>query len=487
MAMRATGSWAVFQNQDAEPMEVVENEDENDVDYVQDGEELEMERRKRDRIMKYILSLPTPPCSPERQTAAGDWDQTSTTGKDAFERVDTHDITRLGHRAREISHAILPRGLRDSSREILNRPKRPTVRHVPARLPSVQHDLALSKSIRGPQRPGNANQRMSNRDYTISSRSAGTSYCTDILPRAIPKAIPIVPGHLNGLNIMLLSPTSGSVEVERNLNGIADPDEILKEITSDGTQKSYTIRQCSETSSIYADSIHDKEFNGIPPDQSRFKEVWMQAYDIEPASMTPNQSKDSFHYFKRRVSAKSQESAGSGTKSVRIDVQENKSPMIRKKFSFHEAVSAMIIKRKSSRELVKNGEMAPSTSSSSSVKKSRKWANTACTTELPKSRYGTSPMAHREMSTREYSKFESFLRPRLPTPHYHPQPGRESTLSLGIRDIRNLDSAEVATRYKQYLKERQRDRSRHGQKWSYTRDGHGTYSRCREGEEFSWL
>ncbi|KAK9322334.1 hypothetical protein V1517DRAFT_260643 [Lipomyces orientalis] len=458
--MRAPGYWAVSQNQDAEPMEVVENEDENDVGYVQDGEELETERRKKDRIMKYILSLPTPPCSPERQTTAVDRDQTSTAGKDAFER-------------------IVPSSLTDSSS--LDGPKRPTVRHVPARLPSVQLHPAVSKCLTQP-RPANVKHATSNYDYNVSTRAAGACYCTDILPPTIPMVIPIIPGHLNGLNIMLLTPTSGSVEVEPNLNDIADPEEMLEETASD--QKSYTIRQCSETSSIYADSLHDKEFNGIPPDHSRFKEVWMQAYDNEHASMTANQSKDAFHCFKRRGSAKSQESVGSATKSVPIAMQENESPTLRKKFSFHEAVSAMIIKRKSSRELVKNGEMASSNPSSSSVKKSRKWAPATCTTELPKTGYGTSPV---EMSGREHSKFESFLRPRLQTPHFHPQPARESTLSLGIQDIRNLDSAEVARRYKQYLKERQRDRSRHGQKWSYTSGGHGSYSRSKEGEEWSWL
>ncbi|KAK9483348.1 hypothetical protein V1527DRAFT_274284 [Lipomyces starkeyi] len=485
------------QIQNAKPVEL--RDDENNIEY--DYDELEAEQQKKDRIVKYILSLPTPPCSPEHNSAAVEEQTAATIGKEPFEIMNAN-TKNLPHPTQCFADRLQSRDLSDLSRDMLSMRrlhpgslgglisplKQPTIRHFPARLPSIQPHPPRSTTVPGQQRRWIPGQSKSTRDNAVGTSPMETPHSTNKSPEIMQPMTPIVPNHLNGLNIMLLLPTSVSAGVESEMNGMANHYKFREEITPDGTQKTYTIRQCSETSSIYADSLHDNDLNGIPPDQSRFKQVWMRIHDYEPVSATQNEKQlsDRVPYSKRKVSAKSKASSGSATKALRIASPENEGPAIQQKVTFHGALSAMLLNGKSPRKLMKNCERSSSTPSPSNSKKGHRCATTSCATDLSNSGSDTSPMA-REMYKMAHSKFESFLRPRVPTPHHPPHSTKEPLLSLDIQDIRNLDSEEVAARYKVYLEDRKRDkrRSRHRDQWSYARDGDGNCTCCKLVDGFS--
>ncbi|KAK9431883.1 hypothetical protein V1505DRAFT_40217 [Lipomyces doorenjongii] len=480
----------------AKPVEL--RDDENNIEY--DKQELEAEQQKTDRIVKYILSLPTPPCSPEHQTAAVEEQTAAAVGKEQFEimNVDTKKLPRL---TQCFADGLQSRDVSDLSRDMLSmrrlQPgaqdgsplKKPTIRHVPGRLPSIQHYPPRSTYVPRQQRRWVPRQLKSTGDNAVGISSAETLHSTNKSTEIMPTMTPIVPQHLNGLNIMLALPTSGSAGVESKMNGMADSVKFREEIMPDVTQKTCTIRQCSETSSIYADSLHDNDFNGIPPHQSRFKHVWMRIHDDERVIATRNDKQPSgrVRHSKRKVSAKSQTSSESATKAIRVASPENEGPAIQQKVTFQYAVSAMLLKGKSSRKLMKTCERPASTQSSpSNSKNGRGCATTSCATDLSNSGSDTSPTP-REMYKKAHSKFESFRRPRVPTAHHPPHSTKWPLMSLDIQDIRNLDSEEVAARYKEYLEDRKRDkrRSRHQDKWSYARDGDGNCTCCKLVDAFS--
>ncbi|KAK9384844.1 hypothetical protein V1515DRAFT_617796 [Lipomyces mesembrius] len=473
------------QNHNAKPVGL--RDDEDNIEY--DKQALEAEQQKKDRIVKYILSLPTPPCSPEHQTAAVE--------EQTFEIMNV-DTTKLPRQTGYFADGLQSRDLSDSSRDTLSmcplhpgaldgsQLKKPTVRHVPARLSSIQHHPPRSTNVPRQQQRWVPKSK-STCDNAVGISPAETRHSTNKSPEIMTTMTPIAPKHLNGLKIMLVLPASGSAGVESETNGMADSVKFREETMPDGAQKTCTIRQCSETSSIYADSLHDSDFNGIPPDRSRFKQVWMRIHDDERVSATRNEKQPSGRvpHSKRKVFAKSQASSGSAT-VIRIASPENDGPAIQQKVTFHNSVSAMLLKGKSSRKMMKTCERASSTSSLSSSKNGRGCATTSCATDLSNSGSDTSLMT-REMYKKAHSKFDSFLRPRVPTPHHPPHSTKGPLLSLGIQGIRNLDSEEIAARYKEYLEDRKRDkrRSRHRDKWSYAPDGDGTCTCCKLVDGFS--
>ncbi|KAK9372988.1 uncharacterized protein V1513DRAFT_202326 [Lipomyces chichibuensis] len=477
------------QIQNAKPVEL--SDDANNIGY--DYDELEAEQQKKDRIVKYILSLPTPPCSPEHHTATVEEQNAATVRKELFEIMNVN-TKKLPRPTQYFADGLQSRDVSDLSRDMLSMRrlhlgglispvKKPTIRHVPARLPSSQRHPPRSMTVPGQQRRWAATQSKS-----TGYNAAETRHSTNKSPEIMLTMAPIVPNHRNGLNIMLLLPTSGSAGVESEMNGMADHVKSHEEITPDGTQKAYTIRQCSETSSIYADNLHDSDFNGIPPDQSRFKQVWMRIHDDETVGAARNEKQPSSRvpHSKRKVSAKAKASSGSASKAIRIASPEDEGPPIQQKVTFHEAVSSMLLKGKLSRKLMNNYVRVSSPPSSSDSKMGRRCATTSCATDLSNAGSNTSPMA-REMYKKAHSKFESFLRPRVPTPHHPPHSTKVSLLSLGIQDIRNLDSEEVAARYKEYLEDHKRDkrRSRHRDKWSNAREADGNCTCCKLVDGFS--
>ncbi|KAK9238531.1 hypothetical protein V1525DRAFT_387434 [Lipomyces kononenkoae] len=464
-----------------------------------DYEELRAEIEKNDRIMEYLYCLPTPPCSPAHSRDEG---RTATTA--------VGEVHGRGHHAKNSSRpaenfadALQPTFSQDllpvlrrhhhqtgANGEVVAPPlNKPTIRHVPVRLLSIQcYDSPSPAAVRDQPR-----QSVHSRSTVTRQKAAGASSVphstTKRRSEKPPTMTPLFQTPVSGLNIMVLSPaTSRSDQTEPELNSGKAAGHVLsgeEEIAPDAPEEmTCTIRQCSDTSSIYADSLDDNKLNGIPPDQSRFKQVWMRPLDDDDATVQKDKlvPGGSIQCIKRKVSAtKSDQANGSATKTIRLMSPVTKwgGSRTQLNLTLHDAVSAMRLK-KSTRAC--DNKKPSSTPSSPS--------NTASSSAKSGSDTGPNSARH-DIYSKAHSKFESLLRVRARTPrdeHSHSSSSKgSSSLSLGIQDIRKLDNAEVAARHKEYLQDRKRDkrRSRMRNNWSHPVGGHENCTCCRLVDEFS--
>ncbi|KAK9370490.1 hypothetical protein V1509DRAFT_251584 [Lipomyces kononenkoae] len=421
-------------------------------------EEFEVDQDKNDRIMKYLHSLPTPPRSPEHRHVVIIDDQRQT---------DVAPASKVAHGRRhakkKFANALQPSFSQDllpifrrhhrhpgrDEHSVSSPLNNPTIRHVPARRPSIHHYHSPSTPVRDQPRHSVHKANVTRGQGSSAGNPPYSS--TKQKSEKQQTMMPMFPRHLNGLNIMVLSPASSSDEVNDSGDVVPSPEQIAP----DPSEKTIcTIRQCSETSSIYADSLHDNDLNGIPPDQSRFKQVWMRIVDDDPPAVTENGSMPPC--IKRKMSSKSDDqAAGSRTGLI------------------HDAVSAMRLDKKSRK-------MASPCNN--------KWSLTLPSpADVSKSGSETGSNGPHDMYKKTHDKFESFL--RRTSRDYSYSSSKGSLQSLGINDIRNLDKAEVAARHKEYLqdlkREKRRSRHRNNNNNNWSSGGHENCTCCRLVDEFS--
>ncbi|KAK9469067.1 hypothetical protein V1512DRAFT_71771 [Lipomyces arxii] len=275
---------------------------------------------KKEYIKRYLMSLPTPPSSPEPPSLNPVTTSEEPSSFDLQNEIDDGLFwtPKLDHRPPGMIHptSLVPPRLRQK-----------VIRHVPVRLPDIQHRLPRPVSMRPIREqtskesmekppitpPFEANERTQESVVAIQSSPVGPKRATiqnidegltfvnlsfnkpssnsisnttsntntsnhdlstDITcptkhsqPQPL-KLEPMLHDEVGGLNIMVLTPPPTPPKDTK----------YLRQMKSRRRQRD-NIRQCSETSSIHADSMHNLQVSGIPPPESRFAVVWMKDFD----------------------------------------------------------------------------------------------------------------------------------------------------------------------------------------------------------------